>query len=89
MVENFKEYECIKNHQVQLYAGKKSSVTARSIMRYIRHKMGTITDQEFYEQELSDQKAESLLAEKKKDNTPMKNWENFDIHFNTRRMEIQ
>jgi len=55
MIENFKEYESVKKHQETLFADKKSKVTASSIMRYIRHKMGAIDDQEFYQQEINEQ----------------------------------
>ena len=91
LVENFKEQEDIYQRQERLFASNKSQVTARSIMRYIRHKMGTISDKEFYEQEISEQNAASAVsdqpANKKEPLTSFE--ENFDVHFNNKRMEIQ
>ena len=64
MIENFKEYERVKQQQLTLIQNKKSEVTAKSIMRYIRHKMGTITDEEFYDQEMNDTHAANFIQEK-------------------------
>lgn len=49
MIENFREYESVKDRKSAMFAQPKSSVTAKSIMRCIRHKMGLISDQDFYD----------------------------------------
>jgi len=62
MIENFKEYENIKKNEEQLFQGKKSQVTARSIMRFIRHKMGLINDEQFYQSEIADLNVTGSIA---------------------------
>ena len=51
MVNNFQEYKSVKEQEEQRFASHKTHVSASSIMRHIRHKMGKISDQEFFEQE--------------------------------------
>lgn len=54
MVENLQEFELIKHRDEQYYATKKSKVTAASIMRLIRFKMGELSEEKYYELELKE-----------------------------------
>lgn len=54
IVESLEEYAIIKNRNEQYRAPKKSNVTAASIMRLIRFKMGQISEEKYLEMELKE-----------------------------------
>ena len=53
LVTSFEEYEKLKEQESMHYRQrKKTKVTAESIMRHVRWKMGRLSDKEFYKEEL-------------------------------------
>ena len=55
LVTSFEEYEKLKKQEAMYYRQrKKTVVTAESIMRHVRWKMGKISDKDFYREELHD-----------------------------------
>ena len=53
LVTSFDEYEKLKKQEEMYYRQrKKTVVTAESIMRHVRWKMGRISDKDFYREEL-------------------------------------
>ena len=52
MVTSFDEYEKLKKQESLYYRQrKKTNVTAESIMRHVRWKLGKMSDQDFYREE--------------------------------------
>ena len=55
LVTSFDEYEKLKKQEEMYYRQrKKTVVTAESIMRHVRWKMGRISDKDFYREELQE-----------------------------------
>jgi hypothetical protein len=53
LVDNFQEYEILKAKESRIYneSSTKKQVSAKSIMRHVRWKLGKISDKQFYEEE--------------------------------------
>jgi len=69
-------------------APKKSQVTAASIMRLIRFKMGSISEEKYYElemKELDTNKSEIKRQQKNKEDDLAAFDENLDAHFNKKK----
>ena len=65
LVTSFEEYEKLKKQESLYYRQrKKTNVTAESIMRHVRWKMGKLSDRDFYRQEFSEIRREEQLEEK-------------------------
>ena len=59
LVTTFEEYEKLKDQEAMHYRQrKKTKVTAESIMRHVRWKMGRMSDKEFYREELLEMRKE-------------------------------
>lgn len=54
LVDKYEEYEALKERESKIYTRAKRQVTAKSIMRHIRWKLGKISDKEFYEEEYNE-----------------------------------
>ncbi len=92
IVESLEEYAIIKNRNEQYRAPKKSNVTAASIMRLIRFKMGQISEEKYLEMELKelDVNLSQLKTQQRNKDEELANFnENLDAHFEKRKSEIQ
>ena len=83
----------MKQKTEELFAPKESKVTAASIMRTIRFRMGQISPQQYYELELKDKTNEELQqnmqsASVSKEQIISNFDENFDTHFKNKEREI-
>ncbi len=59
LVTSFDEYEKLKQQEVMYYRQrKKTNVTAESIMRHVRWKMGKLSDKDFYREEYQEMRKE-------------------------------
>lgn len=82
----------VKTKTEQFLAPKRSTVTAASIMRLIRFKMGQISEEKYYEMELKELKMglrDQTGQTKMKDETLTAFDENLDVHLNQRKLETQ
>jgi len=62
LVTSFEEYEKLKKQEEMYYRQrKKTTVTAVSIMRHVRWKMGRLSDKDFYHEECEEIKREHKL----------------------------
>lgn len=93
LIENLKDYEVIQQKNEQFRAQNKSKVTAASIMRLIRYKMGQLSEKKYLEQELKelDESISDDGKYKKQNNEDILATyeENLDSHFNKKKFEIQ
>ena len=65
LVTSFEEYEKLKKQEALYYRQrKKTMVTAESIMRHVRWKMGKLSDREFYREECAEIRREEQMEEK-------------------------
>jgi hypothetical protein len=92
LVDNFAEYQVLKEKENKFYNQSRRKVTAKSIMRHIRWKLGKISDKEFYEEEYNEaMQNEAVEAGSKFEIAKQKQAieENLDTHFDRKRIEIQ
>ena len=59
LVTTFEEYEKLKDQEAMYYRQrKKTVVTAESIMRHVRWKLGRLSDKDFYREEIEEMRRE-------------------------------
>ena len=61
MVTNFEEYQLLKKKESMQYCQrKKTNVTAASIMRHVKWKLGQMSDKQFYREEYEEELANRM-----------------------------